>query len=88
MENISPGTEWATLATKGGMKMNGLFYLKGMGQPMGAKFGEVPSPDVDEDVIECMEDCDTCVWRSAVPESDGHYRCNDVYGEGYKEKNE
>lgn len=65
---------------------NGYFYLKGMGQPMGAKFGEVPSPDVDEDDIECMEDCDTCKWHSK--DRDGSDRCDDVYAEGYKERGE
>lgn len=66
--------------------MNGLFFLRGMGTPMGGSFGEVPSPDVDESDYECMEDCDTCIWRSAEPESDGRYRCYDTNGEGYKER--
>lgn len=45
-------------------------------------FGYIPDPPEPDDT-ECMEDCDTCIWRSAERESDGLYRCN---GEGYKER--
>ena len=57
-------------------------------QPFGTgkhNFGYIPDPPEPEKT-ECKEDCDTCFWKSAEPERDGLYRCNDIYGEGYKEK--
>lgn len=52
-----------------------------------SRFGHIPDPP-EPDETECMEDCDTCIWRSAERERDGFYRCNDVYGERYKERGE
>ena len=48
-------------------------------------FGYIPDPPEPDDT-ECMEDCDSCVWHSI--RKDGVHECNDVYGEGYKEKSD